>query len=25
LRNSKVIDIIRELESYGIDVSVTDP
>ncbi len=25
LRNSKVIDIIRELESYGIEVSVTDP
>lgn len=25
LRNSKVIDIIRELESYGIQVSVTDP
>jgi UDP-N-acetyl-D-galactosamine dehydrogenase len=25
LRNSKVIDIIRELQSYGIDVSVTDP
>ena len=24
LRNSKVIDIIRELESYGIEVSVTD-
>ncbi len=24
LRNSKVIDIIRELQSYGIDVSVTD-
>jgi UDP-N-acetyl-D-glucosamine/UDP-N-acetyl-D-galactosamine dehydrogenase len=25
LRNSKVIDIIRELESYGVDVSVCDP
>ncbi len=25
LRNSKVIDIIRELESYGIAVHVTDP
>ena len=25
LRNSKVIDIIRELESYGVDVVVTDP
>jgi len=25
LRNSKVIDIIRELESYGIDVFVVDP
>ncbi len=25
LRNSKVIDIIRELQSYGVDVSVTDP
>ncbi len=25
LRNSKVIDIIRELESYGVDVIVTDP
>lgn len=25
LRNSKVIDIIRELQSYGIDVAVTDP
>ncbi|MBI5720155.1 MAG: nucleotide sugar dehydrogenase [Burkholderiales bacterium] len=25
LRNSKVIDIIRELESYGVDVCVTDP
>ncbi len=24
LRNSKVIDIIRELESYGVEVSVTD-
>ena len=24
LRNSKVIDIIRELESYGVDVFVTD-
>lgn len=24
LRNSKVIDIIRELESYGMEVSVTD-
>jgi UDP-N-acetyl-D-galactosamine dehydrogenase len=24
LRNSKVIDIIRELQSYGIEVSVTD-
>ncbi len=25
LRNSKVIDIIHELQSYGIDVIVTDP
>jgi UDP-N-acetyl-D-galactosamine dehydrogenase len=25
LRNSKVIDIIRELESYGVDVFVADP
>ncbi len=25
LRNSKVIDIINELQSYGIDVHVTDP
>ncbi|NWG75343.1 MAG: nucleotide sugar dehydrogenase [Rubrivivax sp.] len=25
LRNSKVVDIIRELESYGIDVLVHDP
>ena len=25
LRNSKVIDIIRELESYGVQVFVTDP
>ncbi len=25
LRNSKVIDIIRELEEYGIDVQVCDP
>ena len=25
LRNSKVIDIINELKSYGIDVYVTDP
>jgi UDP-N-acetyl-D-galactosamine dehydrogenase len=25
LRNSKVIDVIRELESYGIEVHVTDP
>ncbi|MCQ4253825.1 nucleotide sugar dehydrogenase [Stutzerimonas stutzeri] len=25
LRNSKVIDIIHELQSYGIEVSVTDP
>jgi UDP-N-acetyl-D-galactosamine dehydrogenase len=25
LRNSKVIDIIRELQSYGVDISVTDP
>ena len=25
LRNSKVIDIIRELKSYGIEVHVTDP
>jgi UDP-N-acetyl-D-galactosamine dehydrogenase len=24
LRNSKVIDIIRELQSYGVEVSVTD-
>jgi UDP-N-acetyl-D-galactosamine dehydrogenase len=25
LRNSKVIDIIRELRSYGVEVCVTDP
>jgi UDP-N-acetyl-D-galactosamine dehydrogenase len=25
LRNSKVIDIIRELQSYGVEVFVTDP
>jgi hypothetical protein len=25
LRNSKVIDIINELKSYGVDVFVTDP
>jgi len=25
LRNSKVIDIIRELQTYGVEVSVTDP
>lgn len=25
LRNSKVIDVIRELESYGVEVTVTDP
>jgi UDP-N-acetyl-D-glucosamine/UDP-N-acetyl-D-galactosamine dehydrogenase len=25
LRNSKVIDIIHELQSYGVDVYVTDP
>lgn len=25
LRNSKVIDIINELKTYGVDVSVTDP
>ena len=25
LRNSKVIDIIRELTTYGVDVFVTDP
>jgi UDP-N-acetyl-D-galactosamine dehydrogenase len=25
LRNSKVIDIIKELKSYGVDVHVTDP
>jgi UDP-N-acetyl-D-galactosamine dehydrogenase len=25
LRNSKVIDIINELQSYGVDVFVTDP
>lgn len=25
LRNSKVIDVIRELEQYGIEVLVTDP
>ena len=25
LRNSKVLDIIHELESYGIDVNVHDP
>jgi UDP-N-acetyl-D-glucosamine/UDP-N-acetyl-D-galactosamine dehydrogenase len=25
IRNSKVIDVIRELQSYGIDVEVYDP
>ncbi|OYV00269.1 MAG: GDP-mannose dehydrogenase, partial [Burkholderiales bacterium PBB5] len=25
LRNSKVIDIIRELQTYGVEVCVTDP
>ncbi|WP_029000199.1 nucleotide sugar dehydrogenase [Azohydromonas australica] len=25
LRNSKVVDIIHELQSYGLEVSVTDP
>ena len=25
IRNSKIVDIIRELESYGIDVQVHDP
>ena len=25
LRNSKVIDIIKELQSYGVEVHVTDP
>jgi len=25
IRNSKVVDIIRELESYGVSVFVTDP
>jgi UDP-N-acetyl-D-galactosamine dehydrogenase len=25
LRNSKVIDIVRELQSYGVDVQVCDP
>jgi UDP-N-acetyl-D-galactosamine dehydrogenase len=25
LRNSKVIDVIRELQSYGVDVDVVDP
>ena len=25
LRNSKVIDIIRELKTYGVEVHVTDP
>jgi UDP-N-acetyl-D-galactosamine dehydrogenase len=25
IRNSKVVDIIRELEEYGVDVIVTDP
>jgi len=25
LRNSKVVDVIRELEAYGIEVAVTDP
>lgn len=25
LRNSRVIDVIRELESYGVDVQVCDP
>lgn len=25
IRNSRVIDVIQELESYGVDVSVTDP
>jgi UDP-N-acetyl-D-glucosamine/UDP-N-acetyl-D-galactosamine dehydrogenase len=25
VRNSKVVDIVRELRSYGIDVVITDP
>ncbi len=25
LRNSRVIDVIRELQSYGVDVNVHDP
>jgi UDP-N-acetyl-D-galactosamine dehydrogenase len=25
LRNSKVIDVVRELQSYGVDVDVVDP
>lgn len=25
LRNTKVVDVVRELESYGINVEVTDP
>jgi len=25
LRNTKVVDIIKELQDYGIDVDVTDP
>jgi UDP-N-acetyl-D-galactosamine dehydrogenase len=25
LRNSKVVDIIHELQSYGVEVTVTDP
>jgi len=25
LRNSKVVDIVRELESYGFETQVTDP
>jgi UDP-N-acetyl-D-galactosamine dehydrogenase len=25
LRNSKVVDIVRELQAYGVEVSVTDP
>ena len=25
MRNSKVVDIIRELKSYGVEVFVTDP
>ena len=25
IRNSKVVDIIRELKDYGVDIDITDP